>query len=61
MNLTWFLRMARWARHPPSPGRVKLVLAIVALGLVLVGLERAGLWPAWATLERMPTGPRLRP
>lgn len=61
MNMTWFLRMARWARNPPPAHRVKLVFAIVALGLVLLGLEKAGLWPDWATLERAPRGVTLRP
>jgi predicted acyltransferase len=48
----WMLRMARWVRHPPSPARIKLVLAIIALGLLIVGLEKAGLWPEWATAQR---------
>lgn len=53
MNLVWFMRMARWARRPPSAGRVKLVLAILALCLALAGIEAAGLWPDWATAQRM--------
>jgi hypothetical protein len=51
MNQTWFLRMARWARHPPSPGRVKLVLGVVALCLVLFGIEHFIGWPAWLTVN----------
>lgn len=39
MNLRPFLRMARWARHPPSPARVRLVAGVVAACLVLAGLE----------------------
>ena len=54
MNPIWLLRMSKWARNPPSAGRVKLVLAIVALALVIAGLEWMGWWPDWATAERMP-------
>jgi len=54
MNPNWLLRMKRWAQHPPSPRRVKLVFAVVAICLVIVGLEWMGWWPDWATTERMP-------
>ena len=47
MNL--FLRMARLARHPPSLGRVKLVCAVVALCLIIYGVERFWGWPDWLT------------
>ena len=30
MPLHWLLRMARWVRHPPSAGRVRLVLIVLA-------------------------------
>ncbi|WP_415184008.1 hypothetical protein [Phaeovulum sp.] len=50
MNLTWLLRMSKWSRRPPSWTRVKLVALVVALCLLLFGLEWAGLWPDWATL-----------
>ncbi|MCA0921617.1 hypothetical protein [Pseudooceanicola nanhaiensis] len=36
----WLLRMARWARNPPSPGRVRLVLIVVAICLAVVLLEQ---------------------
>lgn len=54
MNLTWLLRMAKWARKPPSPGRVKLVLGVVGLCLLLVAIERFVGWPDWARVERLP-------
>ncbi|MGO4854808.1 hypothetical protein [Phaeovulum sp. W22_SRMD_FR3] len=54
MNFLWFVRAARWARNPPSPGRVKLVFAVILLGLVIFGLDRAGLWPDWARMEKPP-------
>jgi hypothetical protein len=50
-NLIWLLRASKWARHPPSPRMVKLVLAIVALAVALVVLEKLGWWPDWARLE----------
>jgi hypothetical protein len=49
MSLTWFLRMARWARRPPSADRVKLVLIVIALCLLLVGIEHFLGWPDWLT------------
>lgn len=57
-NLIWLIRASRWARNPPSARMVKLVLVIVAAGLVMVGLEHFGLWPDWATLDR-PRGMHL--
>lgn len=53
-NLGWLIRASRWARNPPSAKMVMLVLAIIAFGLALVGLEYVGLWPEWATVERQP-------
>lgn len=48
-GLTWLLRMARWARNPPSMAQVRFVVAIVAICLALVALERVFGWPAWLT------------
>ncbi len=45
MTLTWLIRMAKWARHPPSPARVKFVLAILAACLALWGVEQIWGWP----------------
>ncbi len=45
MNQTWFIRMARWARNPPSWGRVKLVIGVVALCLAVFGYEKLFGWP----------------
>jgi len=59
MNLRQFLRMARWARRPPSPARVKLVFAVVALALALYGFERLFGWPAWLTLDSPRPGGRM--
>ncbi len=49
MDPRWLLRMARWARHPPSPARVRLVAAIIALCLILFAIERLFGWPEWLT------------
>ena len=51
MNLRPFLRMAKWARRPPSRQRVRLVFAVVALCLLLVLIERLFGWPDWLRLE----------
>lgn len=56
MNLHWLLRMARWARNPPSPARVKLGLAIIAICLVLAGIEHFWGWPEALTPNHVPRG-----
>lgn len=58
MNLNWLLRMARWARHPPSPGRVKLVLGVILACLVIVGIEWLWGWPEWLTVNKAPRLPK---
>lgn len=50
MNFRWFLRASRWARNPPSLGRVILVFSIAAACLALVGLEYFDLLPDWMSL-----------
>lgn len=57
--MIWLLRMAKWARHPPSPRRVMIVAIVVAAGFALAGLEWLGLWPDWAQVEPLPRAPRL--
>ena len=49
----WLLRMARWVRHPPSEKRVYTVVVVVLIRLAIVGTERLGFWPDWATTQRM--------
>lgn len=56
MNYRWLLRMAKWARNPPSAGQVKFVLAIIAISLTLYGIERAFGWPEWLTPQATPRG-----
>jgi hypothetical protein len=57
LNLRHFLRMARWARHPPAAWRVKLVIAVVLISLAIVGIERYIGWPDFLTTDPRP---RLR-
>lgn len=56
MNLRPFLRMAKWARNPPSEKRVKLVLLVLAISLLLFGYERLFGWPDWLTLDTASRG-----
>lgn len=48
------MRAKRWVQNPPSPKRVKLVFALIAVALLIAGLERFGFWPDWATADRIP-------
>ncbi|MFZ5963777.1 hypothetical protein ACOXXX_12550 [Thalassococcus sp. BH17M4-6] len=61
MNWFWLLRMSRWARNPPSARQVKLVLAIIAVCLVLYGIERWIGWPDALSVERARPPMRLSP
>ena len=60
MNPIWLFRAKRLAQNPPSMGRVKLGLAVIALCLLLVGIEAIWGWPEALTPERV-RGPRLQP
>ena len=51
--MRWLLRMALWARRPPSEARVKLVLGVIVACVSLVLIERLLGWPDWATVERL--------
>ena len=53
MNPLWLLRAKRWAQHPPSRSRVMLGLAVAAICLALVGIERTVGWPEALTVERL--------
>ena len=54
LNPRHMLRMARWARNPPSRKRVMLVFGILAAALVLAGIERFIGWPEALTLPDRP-------
>ncbi|UWR20851.1 hypothetical protein [Sulfitobacter sp. S190] len=53
LDIRHLLRMKRWSQSPPSARRVKLVFGVVAVALLIIGLEKLGLWPQWATAERL--------
>lgn len=48
-----FLRMAKWARNPPSARRVRLVLIVLALCLILFAIERWIGWPEALNVQKM--------
>lgn len=54
------LRMAQWARTPPSAARVKLVALVIALCLGLLAVETWIGWPAAWQAQR-PLAPRMLP
>ncbi|WP_212769788.1 hypothetical protein [Thalassovita mangrovi] len=47
----WLFRMSKWARNPPSAGRVRLVLAVIVICLAIYAVERWIGWPDWLTLD----------
>jgi len=55
-NFPYFLRMANWARHPPSWRRVRLVLVVIGACALLFLYERVFGWPEWLTLDNTPRG-----
>jgi hypothetical protein len=46
------LRMAQWARNPPSMGQVLLWAVVLGLCLAVAGIEWLGLWPDSLRLPR---------
>jgi hypothetical protein len=53
MNPMWLIRLAQWARNPPSPERVKLVLAVIAVCLLIFGYEALFGWPDWFVPQKV--------
>lgn len=51
LNPRHFLRMAKWARNPPSEKRVLLVFGVVAICLVIGGLDYFGVFPDWMAVN----------
>lgn len=54
MPLRHLWQMARWARRPPSEGRVKLVLAVILLCAAVVVLEWLVGFPDGLAPQRLP-------
>lgn len=48
----WTLRLYQIAREKPSGRKVKIVGAILLVGLFAAGIEALGVWPDWAVAER---------
>lgn len=55
-NPRHFLRMAKWARRPPSEKRVKFFIGVLVICLVLFGIERLFGVPDWLTMPNTPRG-----
>ena len=52
-HLHWLMRAKRWVQNPPSAGRVKLVFGVVAICLVIVGIEYFIGLPDWMTVDSL--------
>lgn len=59
MNHRWLFKMKRWVQNPPSENRVRFFLAILAICLVLVAIERFIGVPDW--MQMSPRGIRWTP
>ncbi|WP_169052270.1 hypothetical protein [Tabrizicola sp. YIM 78059] len=58
MNIIhWLVRAKRWAQNPPSEGRVKLVLGVIAVCIAIAAWEWAFGWPEWLTVNRLSAKP----
>lgn len=51
MNPRWLMRMSQWARNPPSRRRVMLAGGVLAICLLLWGVETIWGWPDWLTVN----------
>lgn len=51
-NMRWLLRATQWVRNPPSAKMVRLVFGIIAVGVIIVMIEKLGYWPEWATMQK---------
>lgn len=58
MNPIWFLRMARWVRHPPSPKAAAIWIGVILACLLVAGAEWLWGWPEWLTVNGRPHLPK---
>ena len=56
LPMQWFLRMYRWARHPPSTAMRWTVGIVIVAALAIAGLEALFGTPAWMELAPRPRG-----
>ena len=54
--LTWMMRAKRWVARPPSEGRVKFILGIIAACAALYIVELTIGWPEFLTPDRVGRG-----
>ena len=50
--LRLLVRAKQLAHRPPAPWRVKLYIGVIALCLLIAGIETLVGWPAWLTVDR---------
>ena len=55
-NPRHMIRMTKWARNPPGEKQVRLFFLVVAICLVLFGIDRIFGWPEWLTVDGTPSG-----
>ena len=55
-NMRQAFQMAKWARHPPSAQRIKLMIAVLMICVVLFGIDRIFGWPDFLTMQNAPRG-----
>lgn len=58
-NLNWLLRAVKWTRKPPSPARIRRLVAVLLVAFVIFMLEWLGLWPDWAQMDTGGMRPRI--
>lgn len=49
----WLMRARRWVQKPPSWGRVKLVVGVIAACVALAVVEQIWGWPDWLRVNRI--------
>ncbi|OUS21877.1 hypothetical protein DI396_04990 [Litorivita pollutaquae] len=54
MNPRHLLRMAKWARKPPSMRQVKIGVSILLICMMIFAVEYFIGWPDALTMERVP-------
>ncbi len=55
--MIWFVRMARWARHPPSQRYRTIVAVVLGLAAVMLAIEWIFGWPDALTPAPIPRTP----
>jgi hypothetical protein len=58
MNPLWFVRMAKWLRHPPSKRTLAIWAVVIGLCLLVAGAEALWGWPDWLTVNGRPRLPK---